>query len=324
MASRMALPVLLCTLLLSAATALDYPEAKPQDTRVTAAEVGPAELPRATFKYRVDPQNPEPALPAGGIRPTEVPTATPKQAAKPNPKQQPAPEPATKPAKPATPKPKPQPVGKRAGKLGKWAIQRLRAELKQVHQKTVQAPKYTVAAKVFALLQQYPAKDLADINNVTILMPSDDAFQGYSSASVNSVNNALVSKVARYNIIKGQWSYDQIKNTSHDTPFESLFRKMPLERKAVNPDARKWLVQNRGVGAAAGLVGGLFRRRSNRKGGGGAGARLVPSIPMTGSAVGFGRPNSGPISWNMITQPDMFTGAHIRVHGVDLPVKPNA
>ncbi|CAI5467918.1 unnamed protein product [Closterium sp. Yama58-4] len=188
-----------------------------------------------------------------------------------------------------------------------------RAELKQVASILAGQPGYSLPAKVFATLSNFPNAKLKLVENTTVFVPTDAALKKLGVRAL--FNPKLVTKFARYNIIRGRFSFNQMKNLPRGTQLRSLYQNRPVERKAVSPAAKDWVIKNKDL-----LDTDFFHKVGTQE----SAAAINKLLPPAGNEVGFGRPNSGPLSWVRVDKPDLFNGKFIKVHGVDNLIRPPA
>ncbi|CAI5999659.1 unnamed protein product [Closterium sp. NIES-64] len=208
-----------------------------------------------------------------------------------------------------------------------------RAELKQVASILAGQPGYSLPAKVFSTLStpslpscllfapllfpcdrgNFPNGKLKLVENTTVLVPTDSALAKFGLRAL--FNPKMVTKLARYNIIRGRFSFGQMKNLPRGTQLRSLYKNRPVERKAVSPAAKDWVIKNKDL-----LETNFFQKFGTQA----SSAALNKLLPPAGNEVGFGRPNSGPLSWVRVDKPDLFSGKFIKVHGVDNLIRPPA
>ncbi|CAI7771497.1 unnamed protein product [Closterium sp. NIES-54] len=188
-----------------------------------------------------------------------------------------------------------------------------RAELKQVAGILAAQPGYSLPAKVFSTLSNFPNDKLKLVENTTVLVPTDAALAKLGLRAL--FNPAMVTKFARYNIIRGRFSFSQMKNLPRGTQLRSLYKNRPVERKAVSPAAKDWVIKNKDL-----LETNFFQKVGTQE----STTAINKLLPPAGNEVGFGRPNSGPLSWVRVAKPDLFSGKFIKVHGVDNLIRPPA
>ncbi|CAI5509386.1 unnamed protein product [Closterium sp. Naga37s-1] len=186
-----------------------------------------------------------------------------------------------------------------------------RAELKQVAGILAAQPGYSLPAK--SSPGNFPNDKLKLVENTTVLVPTDAALAKLGLRAL--FNPAMVTKFARYNIIRGRFSFSQMKNLPRGTQLRSLYKNRPVERKAVSPAAKDWVIKNKDL-----LETNFFQKVGTQA----ANGAINKLLPPAGNEVGFGRPNSGPLSWVRVAKPDLFNGNFIKVHGVDNLIRPSA
>ncbi|CAI7778289.1 unnamed protein product [Closterium sp. NIES-54] len=159
----------------------------------------------------------------------------------------------------------------------------------------------------------FPNDKLKLVENTTVLVPTDAALAKLGLRAL--FNPAMVTKFARYNIIRGRFSFSQMKNLPRGTQLRSLYKNRPVERKAVSPAAKDWVIKNKDL-----LETNFFQKVGTQE----STTAINKLLPPAGNEVGFGRPNSGPLSWVRVAKPDLFSGKFIKVHGVDNLIRPPA
>ncbi|GJP44078.1 hypothetical protein CLOM_g13690 [Closterium sp. NIES-68] len=208
--------------------------------------------------------------------------------------------------------PRPTPGSLPSASPGLSRATTFREELKQVASILASQKGYSLPAQVFSTLSNFPRDKLALVENTTVFVPTDSALKKIGLRAL--FNPGLVTKFARYNIIHGRFSFEQLTNLSKGSQLRSLYKNRPVERKAVSPAAKDWVVKNKDL-----LETNFFEKLGNK-----ASGAINKLLPPAGNEVGFGRPNSGPLSWVRVTKPDLFNGNFIKVHGVDSLLRPAA